>query len=58
MEYDSLTPYVVTDEKALKENVLAALNDQNMDWIEKNREYHLASGDGCATQRILDYIGI
>lgn len=40
VEYDSLTPYVVTDEKALKENVLAALNDQNMDWIEKNREYH------------------
>lgn len=58
VDYDSLTPYVVTDCQQLKCAVLTALDHSMEDWISKNRAYHLESCDGRSTARILDYLGL
>lgn len=56
IEYESLSPYVVTDGKNLAENVKDALEKSDKSWIEEQYHYHLSSCDGKATERILNYL--
>lgn len=54
--YDSLSPYVCTDEVHLLKTVCRALADEKPTWVKEKRSYHLAACDGKATERILDYL--
>lgn len=60
IEYESLTPYMVTQEKLLAETVLAAYEGWNRgedrEQLRTVRDYHCQACDGNATRRILDYI--
>ena len=58
IKYNTLTPYIVTKEKNLKKVVIDAMGNTNGEWIERNKEYHLNCCDGCATERIMKYIGL
>lgn len=58
IDYQCLCPYVATSGEQLKETVLQALRDGRTDWIRRQREYHLASCDGKASERILNYLGL
>lgn len=58
IDYGSLTPYVAVEEKELAEQVLAALRSEDLSWLEQQKNYHLASCDGHATERILNYLDL
>ncbi|MBQ8858131.1 MAG: CDP-glycerol glycerophosphotransferase family protein [Lachnospiraceae bacterium] len=58
VEYESLCPYVITEEEKLKENVLSVLNGQNEDWIQQQYDFHISSCDGHVTERILAYLAL
>lgn len=58
VDYESLSPYIVTKEEDLKENVLQALSDQDQGWIKAQYDLHIASCDGKVTKRILQYLGL
>lgn len=58
VEYDSLSPYVVTKEGQLKQTILSALEADNKEWLEKQKDYHISSCDGSATKRILEYLNL
>lgn len=56
--YSSLSPYVSTDWNTLCSQIQTAMGATELEWTETCRQYHLASCDGKATQRILDYLGL
>lgn len=56
VEYESLSPYVVTVGEKLAENVKRAMADSEHSWIEEQYQYHLSSCDGKTTERILNYL--
>ena len=58
VEYESLCPYVITEEKDLKETVLSVLAGQNEEWIQKQYDFHISACDGQVTERILAYVGL
>ena len=58
VEYDSLTPYIVTEEKELCKNVMSALDNDNTGWLKKQFEYHISACDGQVTERILEYLDL
>ena len=56
--YDSLTPYVVTEDRKLLPAVMSALKNEDKTWIRKCREFHVAACDGHATERIIKILGL
>lgn len=58
IRYDSLCPYVVTDEEKLKNAVLQAQDYPWKDWICRQKAYHLVCCDGSVSERILDDLGL
>lgn len=58
VELHTLSPYVVTDSKALKGAVEQALHNPCEDWVQRNRAFHASSCDGHSTQRIIEYLGL
>lgn len=58
VEYSSLSPYIVTDEKDLQHTVRTALEAPNLEWIAREKEFHVGCCDGKATERILDTLGL
>ena len=56
--YGSLGPYIVTEADALCGKVMEALADKKPAWVAAQREFHLGSCDGHATERILEYLGL
>ena len=58
VEYESLCPYIVTEDAKLKEIVLSVLNGQNEEWIQEQYDFHISSCDGHVTERILEYLGL
>lgn len=59
VDYEELSPYVVTEAAALYPTVLEALErGMPQGWVQKQREFHDACCDGHATERILEVIGL
>ena len=58
VDLHTLSPYVVTDSRALKDAVLQALKDPCDTWVQKNRTFHASSCDGHSTDRIIEYLGL
>lgn len=58
VEYDSLSPYVVTQEAKLKQTVVSALEAENEGWLKKQHDFHISSCDGQVTKRILEYLNL
>jgi CDP-ribitol ribitolphosphotransferase len=58
VDYHSLSPFVVTQPEQLKKTVLEAIAHPDFAWVERCRQFHLASCDGHSTQRILDKLGL
>lgn len=58
VEYDSLSPYIVTEDKELGATVLSALKKDNKDWLKEQFDYHISSCDGKVTERILQYLNL
>ena len=58
VEYDSLSPYIVTEEKELCKNVRSALEKDNKDWLEEQFDYHISACNGRVTERILEYLDL
>ena len=58
VEYRSLSPYVVTDPGELYRTCLNAMEKPDRQWLKGQRQLHLASCDGHATERILAYLGL
>lgn len=58
VEYDSLSPYVVTAEIQLKQTVLKALEADNKEWLNRQKDFHISSCDGHTTKRILEYLNL
>lgn len=56
--YHSLSPYVVTNEADLYDACMQALQQPNLPWLRRLREYHLACCDGRSTERILAALGL
>lgn len=56
--YESISPYVVTQDANLTETVKNALGTQDQDWIEAQSRRHISACDGHATQRILNHLGL
>lgn len=54
--YESLCPYLVTEETELQAAVLEALRDPKLDALEKTRLLHASACDGNSTERILQYL--
>lgn len=58
VNYETLSLYVVTNEKELAEKVLVALNEERSDWILQQYNYHISACDGHVTERILKYLEV
>lgn len=58
VEYESLSPYIVTDPDKLYEVCKAAFENADKQWIMRQRAFHTANCDGRATERILNSIGL
>lgn len=58
VEYNTLSPYVVTEGGKLREAIMEALAHMPLDWIRRQRAYHASRCDGHATARILDTVGL
>lgn len=58
VEYETLSPYIVTDEAELYTTVQKAFQDENLEWIAENRLFHTGSCDGRSTERILNRLGL
>ena len=58
VEYDSLSPYVVTQGAKLKQTVVSALEAENEGWLKKQHDFHISSCDGQVTKRILEYLNL
>lgn len=58
VEYDSLSPYIVTEEKELGATVLSALKKDNESWLKEQFGYHISACDGRVTERILEYLDL
>ena len=56
--YESLSPYVATQNDQLTASVTAALASGDLSWIERRIAYHMTACDGRATARILDRLGL
>lgn len=56
VEYESLSPYVVTDPGELAQAVRKALSDGDRQWVREIRVRHADRCDGGATRRILEYL--
>lgn len=56
--YESLSPYVVTEQEKLADAVKQAIADTDPKWVQAQRDFHLAACDGNATVRILEYLGL
>lgn len=57
VEYDSLSPYVVTEGEQLKETVQKAIENREQRWIQEQYDLHISACDGQVTERILQWLG-
>lgn len=57
VEYDSLSPYVVTAGEQLKETVQKAIESREQSWIQDQYDLHISACDGQVTERILKWLG-
>lgn len=58
VDFETLSPYIVTEEETLAQCIMAALSQPCQEWVHKNREFHLSACDGHSTERILTYLGL
>lgn len=58
VEYDSLSPYIVTKDSKLRVSVLSALEKDNESWLQSQFNYHISACDGRVTERILEYLNL
>lgn len=58
VDIHSLSPYLVTDGRELKQTVQQALSEPCDTWVKKNREFHAFACDGHSTERIIEYLGL
>lgn len=58
VEYETLSPYIATEEAELGTMVWRALQDGDPAWIAKNRAFHACACDGRSTERILQTLGL
>lgn len=56
IDYEWLSPYLVTRDEALPDAVQKALTDEDLSWLEKVREFQLGCCDGDSTSRIIQYV--
>lgn len=58
VDYESMSPYLVTRDAELPEIVRRALTDEALSWLTPIREFQLAACDGNSTERILEAVGL
>lgn len=58
VDYNTLCPHIVTDEKKLTETVLSAIAENRVSHIEELKAYHISSCDGGSTERIIKAAGL
>lgn len=58
VEYETLSPYIVTEPEKLYDACIAAMENPDRTWIARQREFHVASCDGKSTERIIETLGL
>lgn len=58
VEYDQISPYIVTDASRLKDVVTAAIGEENHLWIQEQKKFHISACDGKSTERIIKRLNL
>ncbi len=56
LPYDSFGPCIVTDPSRLAQGVRETLEHPDLEWIRRNRKFHVSACDGSSTDRLLEYL--